>query len=124
MSRRVGASTVSRQTHADAARERPGGAAATGELLKPREVADLCRCSVKTVMRAVVAGDLEASQLARRGTWVVRPEAIDEWLDRRSNRARPTRPGDPVRRVEAEPVQQPPRRQRARQAGGDGRLAA
>jgi hypothetical protein len=123
MSRRVGASTVSPETYGNAARERPGDPAATGNLLKPSEVAELCRCSVKTVMRAVMAGELEASQLARRGTWVVRSEAIGDWLDRRSNRARSTRPRDQVRRVEAEPVHQSPRRRRARQAGGDGRLA-
>lgn len=61
MSRRLAAATVSPQTHGDAASERPGGAAATGELLKPREVAELCRCSVKTVMRAVVADDFAGS---------------------------------------------------------------
>jgi hypothetical protein len=124
MSRRVGASIVTPESQGDATCEQSGGAAAAGTLLKPSEVAELCRCSVKTVMRAVVAGELEASQLARRGTWVVRPDAIGDWLDRRSNRTRKTRAADPVRRVEAEPVQPPPRRRRARQAGGDGRLAA
>jgi excisionase family DNA binding protein len=124
MNRRVGASTASPETRGDAARGRPAGAAATCELLKPTEVADLCRCSVKTVMRAVVAGELQASQLGRRGTWAVRRQAIDEWLDRRSNRTGPTRPRARVHRVEADLVQQPPRRQRARRPGGDGRLAA
>jgi excisionase family DNA binding protein len=96
------------------------------QLLKPGEVAERCRCSSKTVMRAIMAGELEASQLGRRGTWVVRVSAIDEWLERRSNRVRPPRPLPDVRRVNAEarpaPAGAPPRR--SRPGDGSGRLAA
>ena len=104
--------------------ERRVNGASNAALLKPTEVADLCRCSVKTVMRAVVAGELEASQLARRGTWIVRANAIDEWLDRRSNRVRPPRPRPDIRRVEGDPADQPKRRRRAPRADGNGRLMA
>jgi hypothetical protein len=63
--------TASSNTQVDPIRERHANSAATDELLlKPSEVAELCRCSAKTVMRAILAGELEASQLGRRGTWV------------------------------------------------------
>lgn len=49
------------------------------------QVADLAQCSTKTVMRAIDAGELRASQLAKRGTWRIRREDIDAWFDLRAN---------------------------------------
>src|SRR5690242_3307502 len=95
-------------------------------LLRPVDVAELCLCSVKTVMRAIMAAELEASQLGQRGTWVVRASAIEEWLDRRSNRVRPPRPLADVRRVDpgAPGAPTPVRGDRPRAPTGGGRLAA
>jgi len=58
------------------------------ELLPPERVAELCGVSVRTVMRAIDAGDLRASQLARRGCWRIRPEDVEAWLEARANRPR------------------------------------
>jgi excisionase family DNA binding protein len=64
----------------------------TGRPLTPDQVAELVQVSRKTVMRAIEAGELEASQLTqKRGGWRIRPEAIDEWMKLRSNRRRPPR---------------------------------
>jgi len=95
-------------------------------LLRPIDVAELCRCSVKTVMRAIMRAELEASQLGQRGTWVIRTTAIEEWLDRRSNRVRPPRPLADVRRVDAgaPAAPAPARGNRSRAPTGGGRLVA
>src|SRR4051794_29225693 len=95
-------------------------------LLRPVDVAELCHCSVKTVMRAIMTAELEASQLGQRGTWVVRARAVEEWLDRRSNRVRPPRPLADVRRVDpgAPAAPAPVRGDRPRAPNGGGRLAA
>jgi excisionase family DNA binding protein len=62
------------------------------------------RVSPKTVMRAIAAGHLEASQVTQgRGGWRIRPKAIDAWLESRSNRTRPVRPLADVTRVAPEP---------------------
>lgn len=95
----------------------------TEAVYTPAQVADHCHCSTKTVMRAVHAGELEASQLGQRGTWVIREHAIDEWLDRRSNRTRPPRPVADVRRVDPQPAA-PARPSHSRPAKSDGRWAA
>lgn len=88
------------------------------------EVAELMRVSVKTVMRAIAAGQLEASQLTQgRGGWRVRPEAIDAWLEARSNRMRPSRDLPDVARVVVEPVA-PRRAVRATLGDGRGTLIA
>jgi excisionase family DNA binding protein len=69
------------------------------------EVADLVRLRAKTVMRAIAAGQLEASQLTQgRGGWRIRPEAIDAWLESRSNRSAARRPLGDVGRVSVEPI--------------------
>jgi excisionase family DNA binding protein len=95
-------------------------------LLRPVDVAELCRCSVKTVMRAIIATELEASQLGQRGTWVIRESAVEEWLDQRSNRVRPPRPLVDVRRVDGGPqaFPAPVRGNRTRAPTGSGRLVA
>lgn len=88
------------------------------------EVAEFMRVSSRTVMRAIAAGDLEASQVTQgRGGWRVRPEAIDAWLTIRSNRALPVRPLADVTRVEP---QTPTARRPGRgpRAGGSGTLVA
>jgi excisionase family DNA binding protein len=82
------------------------------------------RVSSKTVMRAIAAGQLEASQVTQgRGGWRIRPEAIDAWLDSRGNRTFPVRPLADVTRVE--PQTPAPRRPgRAPRAGGRRTLVA
>lgn len=99
------------------------GLVVTEPLYTPAEVAERCRCSTKTVMRAIHAQELEASQLGERGTWVIREHAIDDWIERRSNRTRPPRPLADVRRVDPQPAA-PARTSRTQPARGDGRWAA
>lgn len=55
----------------------------SGQPLTPQEVADLVRCSRRTVMRAIARGDLEASRLGDRGCWRIWPDAIDRWRQSR-----------------------------------------
>lgn len=63
-----------------------GGAAAGGPpMLTPEQVAERCHVSPRTVMRAIRAGELVASQLASRGCWRIRAEHVDAWLDVRAN---------------------------------------
>jgi len=58
------------------------------QVLTMEQVAERVKLSQKTVMRAIRAGDLEASQLTpSRGGWRIREEAIAEWFEARSNRA-------------------------------------
>lgn len=63
------------------------------ELLTVDQVARACQVSSRTVMRAIEAGDLRASQLATRGVWRVREEDVEAWLDLRANRRREPAPG-------------------------------
>lgn len=49
-------------------------------LLTPPEIAELCRVSVKTVLRAIHAGRLTASRLGSRGTYRIRAGDVDAWL--------------------------------------------
>jgi excisionase family DNA binding protein len=59
------------------------------QVLTVEQVAESVQLSVSTVMRAIAAGDLEASQLTRsRGGWRVRESAIADWMNARSNRSR------------------------------------
>lgn len=59
------------------------------QILTVAQVAERVQLSAETVMRAIRAGDLEASQLTRaRGGWRVREDAIATWLETRSNRTR------------------------------------
>lgn len=90
--------------------------------MTPSEVAAMVRVSCKTVMRAIQAGELEASQLARkRGGWRIMPAAVEDWMQARSNRQRPPRPLPEVSRVEP-PVLR--RAGRSPGSSGSGRLAA
>jgi excisionase family DNA binding protein len=86
------------------------------------QVAERVQLSAKTVMRAIRAGDLEASQLTQsRGGWRIREDAIQGWLETRSNRA-DTRPLPDVRAVEPAVPRRPSRGSTAVQT--DGRLVA
>lgn len=62
------------------------------DLLKPEQVAQRVQVSRRTVIRAINSGELEASQLAERGCWRIKPEAVDAWVELRSNRHRAPRP--------------------------------
>ena len=76
-------------------------AATSGRILTLDEVAELVQLSTRTIYRAILAGDLEASQLTqRRGGWRVYESALDEWMLKRSNRTRPPRPLADVRPIE------------------------
>jgi excisionase family DNA binding protein len=88
------------------------------------EVAAFMRVSSRTVMRAIAAGQLEASQVTQgRGGWRIRREAIAAWLESRSNRTVPARPLGDVRRVDSQ-TPAPRRPGRAPRAGGSGTLVA
>src|SRR3954470_4710209 len=70
-------------------------------ILTVDQVAELVQLSTKTVMRAICAGELEASQLTQtRGGWRVQHAAIERWMEVRSNRHRSRvaaiRPSDPT----------------------------
>jgi excisionase family DNA binding protein len=88
-------------------------------VLTVEQVADRVQLSSKTVMRAIHAGDLEASQLTRgRGGWRIYETAISDWLERRSNRQRATSVPD-VRAIEPAGLpRRPPRRASARSTSG------
>jgi excisionase family DNA binding protein len=74
-----------------------------GRILTLDEVAELVQLSARTVYRAILAGDLDASQLTqRRGGWRIYESAVADWMRKRSNRARPPRPLADVRPVQAE----------------------
>jgi excisionase family DNA binding protein len=49
-------------------------------LLTPAEVADFCHISSKTVLRAIRAGRLRASQLGSRGAYRMRMQDVDAWI--------------------------------------------
>ena len=49
-------------------------------LLTPAEVADYCHISSKTVLRAIRAGRLRASQLGARGAYRMRMQDVDAWI--------------------------------------------
>ncbi len=80
-----------------------------GRILTLDEVAERVRLSTRTIYRAILAGDLEASQLTqRRGGWRVYESALEAWMLKRSNRARPPRPLADVRPVESDNRRQVP----------------
>ena len=61
-------------------------------LLTVEDVAADCRVSTRTVMRAIRANELKASQLAPgRGCWRIRPEDLDAWIEQRANTSAPAR---------------------------------
>ena len=63
-----------------------GGEIGAGETpwLTVREAAARAKCGVKTVYREVRAGRLRAARIGGRRELRLRPEWIDEWLDRTS----------------------------------------
>jgi excisionase family DNA binding protein len=57
---------------------------ATDHLYTRQEAADYARVSVRTIDRAIAAGKLKAGGSA--GTVRIRPEWLDDWLDRKGSR--------------------------------------
>ena len=51
------------------------------QLLTPGEVAELCRLSTKTVLRAIHAGRLRASRLGERAAFRVRLADVEAWIE-------------------------------------------
>ncbi len=49
-------------------------------LLTPAEVADYCRVSSKTVLRAIKSGTLRASRLGSRSAYRIRFQDIEAWI--------------------------------------------
>lgn len=91
----------------------------TDRILNVDQVAELVQLSTKTVMRAIAAGDLEASQLTQgRGGWRIRESAIEQWMDNRSNRRREPRAPVDVDRIEPETAIRPATRAPRRGSGG------
>ena len=91
-------------------------------LLTPAEVAKHCKVHPKTVVRAIMRGELRASRIATRGTWRIDPVDVDAWLDAKANR--PREPRSHSRPITPRPVAMSPRsRPRRRSAGGRLELA-
>lgn len=65
-------------------------------ILRPEQVAERVQVHPRTVMRAIKTGELVASQLARRGCWRITEQAVEDWLETRSNRQHEKRPQDRV----------------------------
>ena len=102
----------------------PEGESVPEQPLTVDDVAEFMRVSSKTVMRAIASGQLEASQVTQgRGGWRIRPQAIDAWLDSRSNRSLPQRTLAEVRRVETQSPA-PRRPGGVPRSGGSGTLVA
>src|SRR5689334_8352919 len=57
------------------------------ELLTIEQVAEMLQVSTRTVRRAIDARGLRAVQVAGRGTWRVRRQDLDAWLDVRDSGA-------------------------------------
>ena len=51
-------------------------------LLTPRDVANLCQVSTKTVLRAIHRGDLRASRLGEKGAYRMYDTDVEEWINR------------------------------------------
>jgi excisionase family DNA binding protein len=51
------------------------------QLLTPVEVAEQCRLSTKTVLRAIHSGRLRASRLGERAAFRVRPADVEAWIE-------------------------------------------
>ena len=84
------------------------------------EAAELVSLSPRTLLRAIRAGHLVASQLnENRGGWRILESAIWEWMDGRANVKRSPRPIAALRRIDPEPS---PRRPRRRPGVSTGRL--
>jgi len=93
------------------------GAALT-DLLTVEHVAERCGISTKTVMRAIRSGDLIASQLAKRGGWVVEEANLADWIVRRRTRGAPQPAPTPAPTLARRPVPQTPRRASAISTNG------
>jgi excisionase family DNA binding protein len=50
-------------------------------LLTPRDVAERCRLSTKTVLRAIHAGQLRASRLGAQAAFRIRPADVEAWIE-------------------------------------------
>jgi excisionase family DNA binding protein len=88
------------------------------QVLTVEQVAERVQLSPQTVMRAIRAGDLEASQLTQgRGGWRIREDAIVGWLQARSNRSS-SRSLPDVRAVEPAGPRRPSRGSTAMRANG------
>jgi excisionase family DNA binding protein len=53
----------------------------TERLLTPRDVADRCQVSTKTVLRAIHRGRLRASRLGEQGAYRMRADDVDVWIE-------------------------------------------
>jgi excisionase family DNA binding protein len=51
-------------------------------LLTPDDVADRCRISAKTVLRAIHRGQLRASRLGTQRAYRMREADVEEWIER------------------------------------------
>jgi excisionase family DNA binding protein len=88
------------------------------QVLTVEQVAERVQLSTQTVMRAIRAGDLEASQLTQnRGGWRIREGAIPNWLETRSNRSA-SMPLPDVRAVESPGPRRPSRGSTVEPANG------
>lgn len=56
--------------------------ASNPEWLTPKEAAGRARCGVKTIYREVKAGRLRVARVGGRREQRIKPEWIDEWLER------------------------------------------
>lgn len=84
-------------------------------VLTLEQAAEVCGVHPKTVQRAISAGDLRASQVAKRGAWVIAVEDFYDWLDRRANRPRAVPAAEPIQPV---PAAAPPLRRRGSPPAG------
>jgi len=76
------------------------------KLLTVAQVAERLQVHPRTVRRAIDASGLRAVQVAGRGTWRVRPEDLDAWLEQRTNTSHTQAddtPRRPVARIAAAP---------------------
>lgn len=62
------------------------------ELLTLNEAARLVKVSPRTIRRHIDSGDLRAFQVAGGGTWRIRPDDLDAFLEQRANVPRPDTP--------------------------------
>ena len=67
------------------------------------EAAERLQVSERTVLRAIRAGDLAASQLNRRGGWRIYDSALREWMEFRATTPRRQQPTPAARRVDPTP---------------------
>lgn len=58
----------------------PSLASAEDPWMTPTQVAEYVSMHEKTIRNHLLAGDLEGSQLRRKGAWRVKRSAVDRWL--------------------------------------------